>query len=183
MMRVRTSGQTLCHLGRLVAAQPDQVGYAIIDSHSLELFMPSLYPPVKNDDLGGLLQDLGLPVEDSLKTIQAFNAACGNDLTGFQPMELRLSTRVLNGQNQLGSAIVELPFMAILYVGVTFTYLGGWEDARVQLKNGPAENLWAAGEIMAGSILGQGYLAGFGMTIGTVYGRIAGEEVARYVKG
>ena len=53
--------------GRLVAAQPDQVGYAIIDSRSLELFMPSLYPPVKNDDLGGLLQDLGLPVEDSLK--------------------------------------------------------------------------------------------------------------------
>ena len=33
--------------GRLVAAQPDQVGYAIIDSRSLELFMPSLYPPAK----------------------------------------------------------------------------------------------------------------------------------------
>ena len=69
--------------GRLVAAQPDQVGYAIIDSRSLELFMPSLYPPAKNDDLGGLLQDLGLPVEDSLETIQAFNAACGNDLSEF----------------------------------------------------------------------------------------------------
>ena len=27
---------------------------------------------------------------------------------------------------------------------------------------------------MAGSILGEGYLAGFGMTIGTVFGRIAG---------
>jgi len=31
--------------GRLVAAQPDQVAYAIIDSKSLELFMPALYPP------------------------------------------------------------------------------------------------------------------------------------------
>ena len=29
------------------------------------------------------------------------------------------------------------------------------------------ENLWAAGEIMAGPILGEGYLAGFGMTAGT----------------
>ena len=34
--------------------------------------------------------------------------------------------------------------------------------------------------IMAGSILGQGYLAGFGMTIGTVFGRIAGREAASY---
>ena len=33
---------------------------------------------------------------------------------------------------------------------------------------------------MAGSILGQGYLAGFGMTIGTVFGRIAGQEAAAY---
>ncbi len=35
---------------------------------------------------------------------------------------------------------------------------------------------------MAGSILGQGYLAGFGMTIGTVFGRIAGQQAAAYVK-
>jgi tricarballylate dehydrogenase len=33
---------------------------------------------------------------------------------------------------------------------------------------------------MAGSILGEGYLAGFGMTIGTVFGRIAGKEAAEY---
>jgi len=33
---------------------------------------------------------------------------------------------------------------------------------------------------MAGSILGKGYLAGFGMTIGTVFGRIAGQEAARH---
>jgi tricarballylate dehydrogenase len=37
----------------------------------------------------------------------------------------------------------------------------------------------AAGEIMAGNILGKGYLAGLGMTIGTVFGRIAGKEAAR----
>jgi len=34
---------------------------------------------------------------------------------------------------------------------------------------------------MAGSILGQGYLAGFGMTIGTVFGRIAGQQAAAHV--
>jgi tricarballylate dehydrogenase len=38
--------------------------------------------------------------------------------------------------------------------------------------------MFAAGEIMAGNILGKGYLAGFGMTIGTVFGRIAGRQGA-----
>jgi tricarballylate dehydrogenase len=43
----------------------------------------------------------------------------------------------------------------------------------------PAANLFAAGEIMSGSILGQGYLAGFGMAIGSVFGTIAGNSAAR----
>ena len=33
--------------------------------------------------------------------------------------------------------------------------------------------------LMAGNILGKGYLAGFGLTIGSVFGRIAGQEAAR----
>jgi len=67
------------------------------------------------------------------------------------------------------------PFQAYpLRPGITFTYLG----VRVNDKAGVSKNIFAAGEIMAGNILGQGYLAGFGMTIGTVFGRIAGREAA-----
>jgi len=55
------------------------------------------------------------------------------------------------------------------------------ETAQVQGEKEPIKNLWAAGETMAGSMLGQGYLAGFGMTIGTVFGRIAGREAANHV--
>ena len=40
----------------------------------------------------------------------------------------------------------------------------------------------AAGEIMAGNVLGEGYAAGIGMTIGAVFGRIAGQEAARNVR-
>ena len=32
---------------------------------------------------------------------------------------------------------------------------------------------------MAGNVVGKGYLAGLGMTIGSVFGRIAGKEAAR----
>jgi tricarballylate dehydrogenase len=45
-----------------------------------------------------------------------------------------------------------------------------------------AANMFAAGEIMAGNVLGKGYAAGIGMTIGSVFGRIAGEEAARHVR-
>ena len=33
--------------GRLVAAEKDQVAYAIIDSRSIDLFMPSVFPPFR----------------------------------------------------------------------------------------------------------------------------------------
>jgi tricarballylate dehydrogenase len=83
-------------------------------------------------------------------------------------------------------AIDTPPFLGYpLRPGITFTYLGVGVDecARVLMQDGrPVTNLWAAGEIMAGNILGKGYLAGFGMTIGTVFGRIAGREAAAHAR-
>jgi tricarballylate dehydrogenase len=67
--------------------------------------------------------------------------------------------------------------------GITFTYLGVRVNAGARvLMNGEAvsENIFAAGEIMAGNVLRRGYVAGVGMTIGTVFGRIAGEGAARH---
>jgi len=67
--------------------------------------------------------------------------------------------------------------------GITFTYLGLKVDARSRVVMADGQvvpNVFAAGEIMAGNILLKGYLAGFGMTIGAVFGRIAGEEAARH---
>jgi tricarballylate dehydrogenase len=40
-------------------------------------------------------------------------------------------------------------------------------------------NLFAAGEMMAGNVLGKGYTAGVGMTIGTAFGRLAGVNAAK----
>lgn len=169
--------------GRLVAAQPDQIGHVIIDAKSLELFMPSVFPPIKADTLEELAEKMGLPADALNKTVAEFNAACqeGN----FHPTELDgLSTQGLQpAKTNWARPINQPPYYGYsLKTGVTFTYLGLKvdENAQVQSPNGPIKNLWAAGETMAGSILGQGYLAGFGMAIGTVFGRIAGREAAHY---
>ena len=171
--------------GRLVAAQPNQVAYSIIDSSSYELFMPSVFPPIKADTLDDLARQLRLPISQLNKTINAFNDACQDG--DFHPTELDgLATKGIEpAKTNWARPIQKPPFYGYpLRPGVTFTYLGLKVDetARVQGQTEPFENLWAAGEIMAGSILGQGYLAGFGMTIGTVFGRIAGQEAGAYVK-
>lgn len=170
--------------GRLVAAQPDQVAYCIIDSKSIENFMPSVYPPEQADTLEGLAQKLGISGSKLRDTVDAFNAACQPGT--FQPTELDgLSTTGLTPpKTNWARPITEGPYYGYsLRPGVTFTYLGLKVDdrARVFGQAGVMHNIWATGEIMAGSILGEGYLAGFGMTIGTVFGRIAGQEAAAHV--
>jgi tricarballylate dehydrogenase len=170
--------------GRLVAAQEDQIAYVIIDSSSLALFMPSVFPPIKADSIEGLAEQMGLPSDALTNTVNEFNHCCSEGT--FHPTELDgLSTQHLDPpKTNWARPIIKPPFYGYsLKTGVTFTYLGLKVDetAQVQSPNGPINNLWAAGEIMAGSILGQGYLAGFGMTIGTVFGRIAGQEAAHYV--
>ncbi len=170
--------------GRLVAAQPDQVGYAVIDAKSLDLFMPSVFPPVKADTVEGLGQALGISGAKLKETVEAFNAACRPGT--FHPTELDgVATEGLEPPKTNWARPIDTPpfYGYALRPGVTFTYLGLKVDAaaRVHTAAGPLANVWAAGEIMAGSILGQGYLAGFGMTIGTVFGRIAGRGAAAHV--
>ncbi|MGY6570023.1 MAG: FAD-dependent tricarballylate dehydrogenase TcuA [Salinarimonas sp.] len=170
--------------GRLVAAQPDQVGYSIIDSKSIDLFMPSVFPPIVADTLEGLAQQLGISGDKLTRTVERFNAACSPG--DFHPTEKDgLATRGLEPPKTNWARPIDTPpyYGYSLRPGVTFTYLGlkVSPDAQVQTAQGPLVNVWAAGEIMAGSILGQGYLAGFGMTIGTVFGRIAGREAAAHV--
>ena len=53
-------------------------------------------------------------------------------------------------------------------------------EAHLQTDQGPVDNLFAAGEIMSGNVLTAGYLAGFGLTIGAVFGRIAGSGAGRF---
>ena len=96
------------------------------------------------------------------------------------------NARAVLARQQLERPIVRAPFYAYpVRPGITFTYLGVKVDARAAVHFGgrPSSNLFAAGEVMAGNVLGKGYLAGIGMTIGTAFGRIAGTEAAHAALG
>ncbi|WP_424136394.1 FAD-dependent tricarballylate dehydrogenase TcuA [Roseomonas chloroacetimidivorans] len=172
--------------GRLVAQQPDQVAYAIIDAKSEKLFMPSVFPAIKADTLGELAVKLGLDPAAVEKTVAEFNAACVPGEFNSTRLDGCRTEGLTPPKTHWARPITEPPFIGYpLRPGITFTYLGVKvdENARVQMDNGkPSANLFASGEIMAGSILGKGYLAGFGMAIGSVFGRIAGREAAKYAR-
>jgi tricarballylate dehydrogenase len=169
--------------GRLVAQQPDQIAFAILDSKSRDLFMPSVFPAIEADSIGELATELGLRPSILKETVITFNQAIRPGR--FDPSMLDdCATQELEPPKSHWAQPLDTPpfYGYPLRPGITFTYLGVKvnEQARVLMQDDrPAENIFAAGEIMAGNILGKGYMAGFGMTIGTVFGRIAGKEAAR----
>ena len=169
--------------GRLVAAQPDQIAYAIIDTDAVKRFMPSVFTPIVDDTINGLAGQLGLDPESVLATIDEFNAACPDGPIDQMALDGKATTGLKINKTNWAAPIIKPPFYGFpLRPGITFTYMGVTVNDRAQvlMQDGkPAANLFAAGEIMAGNILGQGYLGGIGMTIGGVFGRIAGAEAAR----
>jgi tricarballylate dehydrogenase len=169
--------------GRLVAAQPDQIAYIIFDSTVVTSFMPTLFPPIAGQTVAELAGKLELDPAALEKTITEFNAAVQPGtfdhtiLTTAAPKASRRRRRTGRGGSR--------PRPTYAYPvrpGITFTYLGTRvnKQARMLMKDGkPSANMFAAGEIMAGNVLGKGYAAGIGMTIGSVFGRVAGREAAK----
>ncbi|WP_282605943.1 FAD-dependent tricarballylate dehydrogenase TcuA [Pelagibius sp. Alg239-R121] len=168
--------------GRLVAQQPDQIAYIVFDAPSLERFMPSLYPPISASTIGALATELGLEPAALEATVTEFNALVQPGTFDSSLLDDCRTEGLSPPKSHWAQRIETAPFYAYpVRPGITFTYLGTKVDreARMIMRDGkPAENMFAAGEIMAGNILGSGYAAGIGMTIGSVFGRIAGTQAA-----
>jgi tricarballylate dehydrogenase len=169
--------------GGLIAGQPDQIAYVIVDSKTIGRFLPPMFKPYKADSLEALAGALGLDPGAFTRTLGEYNRATSGQV------EQRLETPDGNGTRGISPPksnwaipIDTPPFYGLpLRPGITFTYMGVAVDGicRVLTKSGsPFHNVYAAGEIMSGNILTKGYLAGFGMTIGAVFGETAGRMAA-----
>jgi len=169
--------------GRLVAQQPDQIAYIIFDASSLKLFMPSLYPPIEAPTIRELAGKLSLDPETLEATVTGFNAAVQPGTFDDTILDDCRTQGLTPNKSHWARRIEAAPFYAYpVRPGITFTYLATRvnKEARIIMKDGkPSANMFAAGEMMAGNVLGRGYAAGMGMTIGSVFGRIAGTEAAK----
>ncbi|MGZ5846870.1 MAG: FAD-dependent tricarballylate dehydrogenase TcuA [Ramlibacter sp.] len=167
--------------GRLVAQQPGQIGYCIIDSKAVGRFMPPVFPGRKAATLPELARQLELPEAQFMRTLQDFNAACRPGTFDHTVLDDCVTEGLTPPKTHWARPIDTAPFYGFaLRPGITFTYLGlkTNENAAVHFGGHPSENLFVAGEMMAGNVLGRGYTAGVGMSIGTAFGRIAGSRAA-----
>jgi tricarballylate dehydrogenase len=170
--------------GSLIARQPDQLAFSIGDAKAAGKFMPSLFPPLVANSIGELASRLNLPPDRLSETVDRFNAAVHPGTFDHAVLDDCRTEGLTPPKSHWAQRIDSPPFWGYpLRPGITFTYLGLKvnERAQVVMRDGhPANNIYAAGEVMAGNILSKGYLAGIGMTIGTVFGRLAGEEAAQH---
>jgi tricarballylate dehydrogenase len=167
--------------GARIAACPEQIAYLILDSNGLGRALPTALAPIRADSIADLAIKLGLDPAALETTIQDFNAA--TDAAGDIPLNERQTTGLTPPKTRAAVALTAPPFAAYpLRPGVTFTHFGVAVDDRLRLVQNDgtfARNVFAAGMIMAANVLGDGYLAGLGVTLATVFGRLAGEAAAR----
>jgi tricarballylate dehydrogenase len=167
--------------GRLVATQPGQVAYSIIDSKAIGRFMPPVFEGTRAASLAELARALRLPEAAFLATLDRYNASCRGGTFDHTTLDDCATVDLTPAKTHWARPIDTPPFLGYaVRPGVTFTYLGLKVNERAAVHFGgvPSANLFVAGEMMAGNILGQGYTAGVGMTIGTAFGRIAGRAAA-----
>ena len=167
--------------GRLVAQQPGQIAYSVIDAKAIGRFMPPVFPGTRADSLPELARRIALDEAGFMDTLTRYNAACRVGRFDHTRLDDCHTEGLAPAKSHWALPIDTPPFHAYaLRPGVTFTYLGlaTNADAAVHFGGRPSPNLFVAGEMMAGNVLGQGYTAGVGMSIGTAFGRIAGERAA-----
>jgi tricarballylate dehydrogenase len=174
--------------GRLVAEQPEQTAYSVFDAKSWGRFIPPAYPPFRGDTVEALAAQLDVDRAQFLATVHAFNrgapAATHIDMSR---LDGSATSGVAPPKTNWASRLDTPPFYAFpVRPGITFTYLGVTVDAETRVittSGAPMPHVYAAGECMSGNILLSGYLGGFGLTIGTVFGRIAGRAAAAHATG
>lgn len=173
--------------GRLIAEQPGQIAYCVVDSKTIHSFLPPMYKPFCAGTIQSLAKMLGVDAIVFSQTVEDFNrATVGNANLRMECLD-GLSSRELRPPKTNWAVPIDAPpFYGLpLRPGITFTYMGVTIDDRsrvVEQTGKPFRNVFAAGEIMSGNLLTKGYLAGFGLTIGSVSGKLAGEEAANYAR-
>ncbi len=173
--------------GGLIAGQPDQIAFSILDSKTIDRFLPPVFPPFSADSIAGLALTLKLNPETLKETVSEYNSATmQNADVNMEKLDGNSAVGLKIPKSNWALPIDKPPYFALpLRPGITFTYMGVAIDdcARVLTTSGePMKNVFAAGEIVSGNVLTRGYLGGFGLTLGSVFGELAGRMAGRYAQ-
>ncbi len=179
-----TRGRTYASMGRAIMAQAGGVAIQIMDAKIRERDMYTANyrkaTTAKANTLEQLATELGLPVENFIKTVRAFNAAVqpGNYNPDRHNLDGKGTAGIVPPKSNYALEIDKGPFEAWpVRCGITFTFGGLKINAttgQVQHVAGrPIPGLYAAGEMVGGLFVGA-YASGAGMMSGATFGRVTG---------
>ncbi|MBI4192739.1 MAG: FAD-dependent tricarballylate dehydrogenase TcuA [Betaproteobacteria bacterium] len=180
---------TYAKYGRAVLQQPGQFAWQIFDAQAKHLMHDEYRIKQVTRVTADSIDELVRKIEDVdkvrlAKTISSYNAAVTRDGKFDPTIKDGVGTRGLEIPKSNWALPLEVPPFEAYAVtcGITFTY-GGVKinaDANiVDIDDRPIRGLYSAGE-MVGGIFYFNYPGGSGLTNGTVFGRIAGREAARF---
>lgn len=178
---------TYAKIGRAMLSQPQGVAFQIMDNKIAPLLHRYVNPTgAKADTLEKLAQMLGLDPVALVRTVQEYNQA-------VQPGDF--NHRILDGKRTQGlrvnksnwSQLIDTPPYHGYGVccGITFTFGGlriNTEAEVLSTWEAAIPGLYACGEIVGG-LFYDNYPGGSGLTQGAVFGRKAGRNAARLVRG
>lgn len=182
---------TYAKYGKIILEQPGQFAWQIFDQKVTQLLRDEYrikqVTKVKANTLKELAEKLeGVDSEAFLKEIKEYNAAVRQDIP-FNPNikdgrgTEGLAVRKTNWANTLD----EGPFEAYAVTcGITFTFGGLRINTNSEVQDVLSQSipgLYAAGELVGG-LFYFNYPGGAGLMAGSVFGKIAGENAARFSK-
>jgi tricarballylate dehydrogenase len=182
---------TYAKYGGEILKQPGMFAWQVFDQKAVHLLRDEYRIPRTTKEKGDTLEALaarleGVDARGFLDAVHAFNAAPRPDVP-FNPNihdGLRTTGLALDKTNW-AQRLDQPPYEAYaVTTGITFTF-GGLKitnDAAVEDVTGaPIPGLFAAGEIVGG-LYYHNYASGTGLMAGSVFGRIAGNSAAAYVR-
>ena len=143
--------------GKIIAQQPDQIAYSIIDSKSAGMFVPPVFPPLKADWISDLAAKLPVDAAALERSVADYNGSVRSGTFNHAVLDDCATEGLDPPKTHWARPLDTPPFFAYpLRPGITFTYFGVAvnEKAEVMFEDKPADNIFASGEIMARQHLG-----------------------------
>ncbi|MXY36815.1 MAG: FAD-dependent oxidoreductase [Dehalococcoidia bacterium] len=143
-------------------------------------------PPFEAETLTDLAGDIGVPGEDLLETVAAYNAAVMDGEYDLDRLDGKGTRGIAPPKSNWALPLDSPPYLAIPVTGgITFTFGGLGCDARARVRHTAGHHipgLYAAGEPM-GEFFYDNYPGASSVIRGAVFGRIAGREAAARALG
>lgn len=180
---------TYAKFGREIMKQPRRTAIQIFDQQTVHMLRDEYrikeVTKVQSDTIRGLAEQLELDPDKLEASINAYNAACGDQPYNPAILDGKKTTGITPPKSNWALRIDKPPYVAfITTTGITFTFGGLQVNTRAEVQDMTDQSipgLYAAGELVGGLFF-ENYPGGTGLMSGSVFGKRAGECAAEYVR-